>query len=926
MSLLTRFLPAQRNEAITTLLMAAYFFLAMASVSILKSVQNALYLGRVGFDLRLPLIYVALAVISGPIVSLFRLLGFRLTQVWLTGLTLGFLALNLVLFAALIERDDPWLYVAFYLWGGVVSVLLPMLGWIAASKLFTTRQAKRLFATLGAGGILGGIAGGYYTAFAAAYSGVELLFHQVAILMAAMMLLMAFVARLHPQSLRKAPSQSPSPESKGARQKLSWGSTLREITHSRYLAALAGLVLVSGLVTTLIDLQYKWMLGNRYPGDETDISEFFGGLLGTAFVLSALVQFLATNPVLRHLGVGTGLLVLPAAVFLGSFGILLASPFWAAVALRGLDGGLRNSIYRTSSELLFVPIASSQSVAVKSLIDLVAYRVGDALAAAVFLTVALMLPDSPRVMGFLVAASAALWILLALQVREGYLRSLRKSMEIRSPRSTRRVLRMGEAVAEKTVLNALNSANPSKVRLALHQLIAVADSDSGEWEAHYSAADDVRVESRVVSILDPAPPRWLPSVEPLERHPDRRVAAAAFSLICRYRREQSIQRLKEALASDQLPSPPYLDYLDQYAASPGHYLDPHRVLRWQEGASTEQGELLARLMGKTRSELFKPLLLKWAQSARSPRSQAAIDALGRYGDPELADFLVSRLGRNWSRLSGRRALIRYGDAIVDRLIALLRQPGCSLEVKREIPLILARINTQESRAGLVAALYLPDVTVSYRALKGLNRIRDFDDLSYNSASFLPILQLWSKQYYELLNMDLALGEASTPALRLLRAAVRERLEWTIEKIFRGLGLFFPVGDAYYSYLGYTSDSRELRANAVELIESRLPGELKKTMLPIFSEGETPEIARIGRRIFGLASELPRILGEALFERDPWLKCCILAAMAELGPRGYEPSVRQALEDIHPRVSETADWVLEAWKSGGAEDARTVPGD
>ncbi len=237
-------------------------------------------------------------------------------------------------------------------------------------------------------------------------------------------------------------------------------------------------------------------------------------------------------------------------------------------------------------------------------------------------------------------------------------------------------------------------------------------------------------------------------------------------------------------------------------------------------------------------------------------------------------------------------------------------------IKRELPQILTRINTDRSREALIAGLYMPDVTISYRALKGLNKLRAVDRLSYDQDAFLPVLQMWAKQYYGLLNIDLALPERSGPGCQLLGAAVEERMNWTIEKIFRGLALFIPRGEAYFSYLGYTSNRRELRANAVELIDLRLPAELKTTLLPIFSDSPPRHVLGAGRRLFGLPSTSAEILSEALFERDPWLKCCILSALVDLRHEIVRPRIQQATHDLDPRVRETAQWVLDKW-SGSA---------
>ncbi len=89
-------LQIRREEAPLALLVTLYFFLALASVSMIKSVQNAFYLGRVGFDWRLPSLYVVLALISGLGVVFYRRLSHRFSRVAINGATLVALILSLV--------------------------------------------------------------------------------------------------------------------------------------------------------------------------------------------------------------------------------------------------------------------------------------------------------------------------------------------------------------------------------------------------------------------------------------------------------------------------------------------------------------------------------------------------------------------------------------------------------------------------------------------------------------------------------------------------------------------------------------------------------------------------------------------------------------------------------------------------------------
>lgn len=214
----------------------------------------------------------------------------------------------------------------------------------------------------------------------------------------------------------------------------------------------------------------------------------------------------------------------------------------------------------------------------------------------------------------------------------------------------------------------------------------------------------------------------------------------------------------------------------------------------------------------------------------------------------------------------------------------------------------------------MASLYTHDALVAYRALKGLNNIRDQHDLSYNQDSFIPLLQIWAKEYYGLLNMDLLFHTHQSPASRLFQKAIKERLNWSIEKIFRGLDLFLPHGDAYFSYLGFTSSRQDLRENAIELIDSRIRGELRQTLLPIFSELHPFDVVQKGREIFSLPEDPEKALSEAFFHGDPWLKCCTIGAVCAAQIEELKPLVIQACEEINPVVRETAEWAVRKWES------------
>ena len=70
-----------------------------------------------------------------------------------------------------------------------------------------------------------------------------------------------------------------------------------------------------------------------------------------------LLQLLLTARVLRSVGVGAALFIVPSAMLLGSSGVLLFGTLMAAAALKAGDQVLRYSIDKATVELLYLPVS-----------------------------------------------------------------------------------------------------------------------------------------------------------------------------------------------------------------------------------------------------------------------------------------------------------------------------------------------------------------------------------------------------------------------------------------------------------------------------------------------------------------------------------------------------------------------------------------
>ncbi len=896
---------AERRAAV---LLACYFFVALTSVLMVKSLQNAIYLANRGFDWQLPALYIALALLSGPIVILYRYLAGKYSQLVITASTLLSMALGLAAFWVFRERAGDWIYSAFYVWGAIFSVLIPTQGWITSYQLFTPRTAKRVFVVLGTGGILGGVFGGYYTALLAPWLGTSSLFIHVLLLLALLQILLCAVCRLSSSVTRERPPKVTAVETSGERPQ-----AVRAAFQSRHLQYLTGLIILTGLVSTIIDLQFKWSLNAEYRGSEAEIAQFIGAFLGTTYVISAIVQLVATSHILRRFGLGVGLMILPAGLMAGSLGILAFANFWSVVVAKAIDGSLRSSIEQTSVELLYVPVSEQQSIPLKSFLELVALRFGDGLGAAIYLLISFFVITPIQLIGLFVFLAAAVWLFVARQMGEEYAQMLRRSLELVGSRVVQRALDFEEAVAENTPFRALKSENPDKIHFALQQLrVQEDDREVDQLSTSELSGEWISVDVSGTYEASSAPPRWLAFLEPFLDHEDPRVASVALHLMIHYDVKGYRDRLARELRSERIPDIRLLTFLKDYAEDPGDLVEQRLAIKWSKHATPEQAVALAPVLATTRNPAYLPVLRAWVSSPSRPLRRAAIRALGQFTEPEDLDLILEHLSQNWSRRAARKALSHYGEPLVTRLLALLRDPKADIAIKREIPHLLTQLDTSSARGLLVASLYTHDAVVAYRAVLGLNRIRDLQDLSYTQDSFIPLLQIWANEYSGLLNIDTLLHTQKTPAARLLQKAIKERLNWSIEKIFRGLNLFLPHGDAYFSYLGFTSSRQELRENAIELIDSRIKGELRHTLLPIFAELHPFDVVRKGREIFKLPSDPQQALSEAFFHGDPWLKCCTIAVVLEERMEDLKSLVTQACDDINPLVQETARWAVDRW--------------
>jgi ATP:ADP antiporter, AAA family len=427
-------LRVNKGEWSTAWLMFGYFFLVLAMYMIGKAARDAVFIGTFG-ALKLPYAVVAQAVALSLLVALYIKSSNRLSHYVLSVVTLLFFAASsLALWLAHWQHSSALVF-TFYVWVGIVGAIAPMQVWTMANLIYNAREAKRLFGFIGSGGILGSIYGGYLTRKLAPMIGTENLVPLIALclLLSAVVVHVLWRRNRRRAAFLREQHEASAEEAVGGELPESAPRSLWEsaalIGRSRYLRSIAALVAVSAMATTIAYVQFS-VIAKMHISRTDDLTAFFGGMYeGLSWAAFAL-QFLLTGRVLNRWGLGLTIFILPLSLLAGSVVALLSPTLWAAVLLRASDQVFRHSIDRSTTEMLYLPVAPEVKIQVKSFIDTVVWRVGDALAALLLMWLAGVLPQMSQWNVSVINIVLVLpWLAVAYVAAREYVNSLRQSLQ-----------------------------------------------------------------------------------------------------------------------------------------------------------------------------------------------------------------------------------------------------------------------------------------------------------------------------------------------------------------------------------------------------------------------------------------------------------------------------------------------------------------
>ena len=931
------------DETIPAALMFAYSFFAMTSYNILKPITRSQFITSLGAD-NLPYVLFAAGLLIGVVMHLYTSAIRHVPRRHVVPVTQAAVAGLLVVFWLLLRTGAVWVTVAFYFFGLILGILLISQFWTLANDIFDARQAKRLFGFIGGGASLGGALGAAMTAAIVEEVGSEQLVLVSAVALAACAGIVVVLFREH--------DVGDQAEFDATERGVGGREAFRLLSGSRPLQVLALTVACAAAGAAVVEQQLNMAAeALRGAGGGDSIAAFLAQITAYLSVAGFIVQVAFVSRIHRSAGIGVALLLLPIGFSLSAAIILFTGALWAVAGARVIGSTMRYTLDKTTREILFVPLPTELRHRVKPFIDVTMDRFAKAVTAVLLLACVQPwgLGLDWRQLSYATLAITGLWIAVAIRARHEYLQSFRDSIDARSITPDAIMTSGGEAATVETMVEELSNPDATGVLYAIEMLEAMDKPHlvTPLLLRHESAVVRARVLNALASGRSRVARRWRDAVDRMTRDDDVDVRAAALSTLASLGRPKAEASAPAGLADSGRGTDPASPVNPDLAAMmAGHLDDPepriavaaaavlarsaqesdeglaeatfHRLIDDTRDTGVHGRIEAARALARTRNPRFRTLLVPLLhdhhvevvlEAIRTARFLGAADGLFLPG-------LIARLGHRSLKHAARETLVAFGEEVVPALRYALENPHEQIWVRRHIPSTLALLPTQASMDALAASIDSPDGFLRYKVIAAIESMRrSHADLLAPRDRIEARLMRESARYCEALTLRQNLFDhGPAPHDSLLERALGERLERTLDRIYRLIGVLHEVDDVAAARQAIEHAGSKRRAHAVEYLDNLLQGKVRKRIIPLIDE--TPLAARIDHANLALRSrrrDLTDTLAQLIYDADPVLAATAIHFAVSHVPEALTDDlawVGSHRSSTDPRVSDTAAWVLQ----------------
>ncbi len=404
---LARLVTIEPGEMRATLLAFTFFFFLLASYFILRSIRDAL--GVQAGVTNLPWLFTGTLLSTLTLQPLFSQLVARVPVRRFIPMVYRFFGACLVLFASALAflptSDERWITNIFFVWTSVFNLFVVSVFWSFMSDTFRSEQGKRLYGFISVGGTIGAMAGSAITALLAKQIGTTVL-----------LVVSAVLLEVSVQCMRRVPAsfRADTREREEAQRPIG-GSNLSWITHvlkSPYLMAICLFMLMFTIGTTVLYFQQAEIVKAAFS-DRNARTAFLARIDFTVQTLTVLAQLFLTGRIIKWLGVGVTLAILPVMSIIGFTALGVMPTLGLFVAFSVLRRAGNYAFASPGREVLFTVVSPEDKYKAKNFIDTFIYRSGDQIGAWSYAGMA-SLGFAVTSISLVAAPMSAIWLFVAL--------------------------------------------------------------------------------------------------------------------------------------------------------------------------------------------------------------------------------------------------------------------------------------------------------------------------------------------------------------------------------------------------------------------------------------------------------------------------------------------------------------------------------
>jgi len=839
----SKFLKVYQDEVGLFLWSTILLFLIRSASLLFDNFAETAFLKRFGVEY-LPVVYMVNSVSTFFIMGLITGVMGRLPGSRLLMYLLGFCGASVAGLRLVIPLGIDLVYPVLFILKAQYEALLALVFWNLANDLFNTRQSKRLFPLITAGGVIGGIVGSFGTPF------LVRAFSQDNLLLAYLVIAVIAAAAVKRMGTLFPTLLVPEKETKKGGARSSFLDEFRKVVpivkESRLVKLLVVLTFLPNVVIPILNYQFNFAIDQTFA-TEGGMIKFFGYFRGVLNIIN-LIILLFVGRVYGRWGLPVALMFHPFNYVIVFLGFLLRFDILSAMYARITTTVLRTTINNPARAVLMGLFPASYRAVIRPFLRGTVVRVGTLMGSGfIMASEGWLHPKYLSVLGMIFVGG---WVVSTVSLKKSYSGILLDLI-------SRNLLEL-KALEEKELDQVFRDGN---IQSRLLEAFLTSSGEDSVWYARLLRS--LKLEALDSKILDSL------------RHQEDSTKIALLSLLSPKAGPEAVSTFRELAASgkkplmiavlqtaNRLPEEVSRDFCREvFDTSPDPEVKAHAI---------------SALYGQE-PEKYKPFVEEWLESGDLKEKSAGAVAAAESSDPAYIPKLLEILGAETDagllaltlkalhrlqaeeinqrvlpylahaagvvRAAALEAFQIDGDDGIRKVISMMDDPS-----ERVYEMAKRKIaeSPYQNPLVLVESLTIPRRKVRegiFELLESLN-IKDLDVFRFARSQL-------ESAYESVVEAEALRRLPESRERDLLLDHVQQKRLVRLENIVRVLAIQDRSGRMRLIWRGLSSVDPRQRSNSLEAFEDSMDASLSRIMMPLLEERPPSESLPIGRKNFRL---------------------------------------------------------------------------